>query len=63
MPCYDERGSGRVHTVTPREYRHNSPVASMLCYILRRHPELATTKELRQWWREHQERDRKEGKS
>lgn len=65
MPCYDERGSGRTEyvRVTPKEYRHNSPVAQMLCTILKRHPELARiNNDIRQWWKEHKERDKKEGK-
>jgi hypothetical protein len=63
MPCYDERGSGRTEYVriTPKEYRHNSDVAEILCSLCK----VLVARGLihlldaagAQWWKEHKRRD------
>jgi hypothetical protein len=63
MPCYDERGSGGIREVrvTPKEYRHNSPVAEMLCGLCRQLEKRDMMELLgpktRKWWAEHKRRD------
>ena len=66
MPCYDPRDNDPAAIRSEAiarfavEFRHNSPVAEMLCHILSHiHPaEIATmTEEIQVWWKEHQARD------
>lgn len=75
MPCYDGRENERQVLVTDEhrarlaaEWTHNSPVAELLCGLMT-HMEpygnvqfqsyLHNNPELRRWWRQHQERDRR----
>lgn len=66
MPCYDPRDNDpseirqEARKQLAIEFRHNSPVAEMLCHILTHiHPaEIATMpEEIQVWWKEHQARD------
>ena len=61
MPCYDHRDSPEYQVAEARQnFRHNSDVAEMLCYVLSNiNPvHIATMPEnIQVWWKEHQERD------
>jgi len=66
MPCYDERDEPSfVRAEAQREWRHNSPVAELLCWSLvhmserEQHRLLQMNPALAQWWAEHQERDKR----
>jgi hypothetical protein len=66
MPCYDPRDSSEnVRAEALESFTHNSPVAEMLCAVMKRiSPEnrLVLGKEisgLTQWWTDHQARDAK----
>lgn len=65
MPCYDSRSDpDYVREDARREFRHNSDVAELLCFVLS-HPMsvvqacLNNNPALAKWWAEHAERDRK----
>ncbi len=62
MPCYDSRDSSEnARAEAMREFRHNSPVAEMLCEVMRRISLKGMLYECSpavvQWWEEHQRRD------
>lgn len=61
MPCYDERNEpDHVRDEAFREFRHNSPVADMLCSVLRTMTPFQISQlraDVREWWAEHQRRD------
>lgn len=68
MPCYDERNSPsyvreETRQAALEEYRHNSPVAELLCWTLKSMEQetrvkfLAHNKDLATWWGEHRTRD------
>lgn len=58
MPCYDSRTSPEY---IAEDYRHNSPVAEMLCAMTQMALMGAFKIEhipgLKEWWAEHQARD------
>lgn len=60
MPCYDGR-SLPSRAEAEREWRHNNPVASLLCeamkIITEQGVEWRTSPELKLWWHEHKIRD------
>jgi len=71
MPCYDERNEpAYVRAEAEREWMHNSPVAELLCSVMRRleregmKPYTAASSmcnkdpALARWWRDHLARDR-----
>lgn len=74
MPCYDGRENERQVLVNDvdrerlrKEWRHNSPVAELLCYLLKNSPaarneHCQNNPKLAKWWAEHQERDRRKAK-
>lgn len=68
MPCYEPRESpAAIRAECAETYRHNSPVAEMLCEVIRYiervtgpHAQIALREfspELQQWWHEHKARD------
>lgn len=64
MPCYDSRNDNDcVRSEARIQFRHNSDVADLLCYVLRSVSKgtldaLTRNKpELRAWWEEHKVRD------
>lgn len=61
MPCYDPRSEPAYQVAEARkEWMHNSPVAEMLCTILKAiKPELIKyyPEDIQRWWAEHQARD------
>lgn len=70
MPCYDGRENERQVDVDyedrarlRKEWEHNSPVAELLCSVLKRLPVMVRgglineTPALGVWWEEHQKRD------
>ena len=61
MPCYDSRtDSSYVREEALREFRHNSPVAELLCEaltLLHAGRSGDCSPALHQWWVEHQARD------
>lgn len=73
MPCYDSRDdepyrSAQVVEEARREFTHNSPVAELLCTVMKHlqneHSRgyvsvLANHPEVSKWWADHQERDRR----
>lgn len=65
MPCYDSRNDpSNVWADAKADARHNSDVAEILCTLCKaiERDDLyrnLMTPPLRQWWVEHQERDRK----
>lgn len=73
MPCYDSRDSPEYKVQEARrDFRHNSDVAEMLCYLLKQVDavkageefELKLTPQIMLWWQEHKIRDaKKEGES
>ena len=67
MPCYDDRNSpSEVRAETQKDFRHNSPVAEMLCFVLTNidKADIATMpEEIQVWWKEHQIRDANKEKS
>lgn len=75
MPCYDGRENERQVLVSDEhqaklrnEWTHNSPVAELLCAVMkqagptRRGDFCEDIPGLAQWWREHQARDAKRKK-
>lgn len=73
MPCYDARDNSdsavesRIRTKLINEFQHNSPVAEMLCAVMKiLHPQdrprvAGMVPGLESWWKEHQIRDAKKG--
>lgn len=63
MPCCDLRYEPSfVRSEAHKEYRHNSPVAELLCEAMQLLTKMQADKyspALTQWWAEHQERDQK----
>lgn len=66
MPCYDERNEpAYVRAEAQREWTHNSPVAELLCSVMKGMHQQSRDKVLKEvpgltkWWVDHQERDRK----
>ena len=61
MPCYDPRDDAdNVRAAALKEFRHNSPVAEMLCSVLKQiHPSniQKLPVNVQVWWNEHQARD------
>jgi len=62
MPCYDSRNEPAYVTAeAKREFRHNSDVAEMLCWVMvqieRGEPITEIPVELAGWWIEHKKRD------
>lgn len=68
MPCYDSRSSpDYVRQESFEEFRHNSPVAEMLCEVMTK---ITASKDYNAllianlspdvliWWEEHQKRDK-----
>lgn len=61
MPCYDSRNeTSNVRAEAALEWRHNSPVAELLCEAMQligyQKMEFASPA-LVKWWQEHQVRD------
>lgn len=63
MPCYDPRSEpSYVLAEAEKRWRHNSPIAELLCKTLKRIPEdqiKFLSADVQQWWVEHQERDKR----
>lgn len=62
MPCYDSRNEpDYVRAEARREFRHNSDVAEMLCWLMvkiqAQEPITEIPIELATWWIEHKARD------
>lgn len=61
MPCYDSRNEpDNVRAEALREFTHNSPVAEMLCDLMRQADDgyvIDFSPELLAWWEEHKARD------
>lgn len=76
MPCYlvtDPPSREEVEVSWRKEFRHNSDVAEMLCYLLANHftelPEkgmkrcvLDLPENVQKWWQEHKARDEAKAK-
>lgn len=62
MPCYDSRSEPEyVLAEARKKWMHNSPVAEMLCSVMKeieaeRLLEIVPP-EVRAWWEEHKKRD------
>lgn len=62
MPCYDSRSEPKnVLADARKEWMHNSPVAEMLCSVMKeieagRLLEIVTP-DVRAWWEDHKKRD------
>lgn len=76
MPCYDGRENERQVLVDyedreklRREWFHNSPIAELLCSVMKEVPPfvrdslLLDNTKLAHWWHDHKERDRKKAAS
>jgi arginine/lysine/ornithine decarboxylase len=78
MPCYDPPMTQAEITAMEQErvrkqlekFSHNSPVADMLCYVLRKLEEAEEPvkiqhlpENIHEWWEEHKERDRKKARA
>ena len=69
MPCYEptardeQRWKERQNEIAyhKKQLTHNSPVAEMLCSVMRLLDEFGIdgSPEVEAWWKEHQERDKK----
>jgi hypothetical protein len=60
MPCYDSRNEpDYVRREAREDFRHNSDVAEMLCWILTNYGDsgIELTPDIKQWWEEHKSRD------
>lgn len=61
MPCYDSRNAPEyVRAEALAEFTHNSPVAEMLCSVMREIEAGAAptiSPQLAQWWVAHKRRD------
>lgn len=67
MPCYDDRSHpDNVKAAAMAEFRHNSDVAEMLCYVLTNLEKVYGVNGVVEmlpvatavWWDEHKERDK-----
>lgn len=67
MPCYDDRDEpAYVLAEARKEWMHNSPVAEMLCDLMKQvaaSGKVNLTADVLAWWREHEARDKRKRES